>query len=143
MLGCDAVVTGTCLTRHISHVLYRNLHIAENRVRHTQAQSGVFAGDPFPCPQNPPRFTPRRGSTPPPGTSTFGVSRLRSLRSDSPSISGYVPGAERTPPMTRRVSVWKYVRRKTGRRRYCKPAVARNATSKPGWVIVNAKHKRR
>src|SRR5437870_11893800 len=66
---CDAVVTGTCLTRHISHVLYRNLHIAENRVRHTQAQSGVFAGDPFPCPQNPPRFTPRGGSTPPPGTS--------------------------------------------------------------------------
>src|SRR5438034_11097893 len=69
MSCCDAVVTGTCLTGHISHVLYRNLHIAENRVRHTQAQSGVFAGDPVPCPPNPPRFTPRGGSTPPPGTS--------------------------------------------------------------------------
>src|SRR6266550_3402495 len=74
MLGCDAVVTGTCLTWHISHVLDRNLHIAENRVRRTQAQSGVFAGDPFPCPQNPPRFTPRGGSTPPPGTTTVAAS---------------------------------------------------------------------
>jgi hypothetical protein len=70
----DAVVTGTCLTWHISHALYRNLHVAENRLRRTQAQSGVFAGDPFPCPQNPPRFTPRGGSTPPPGTSTKAAS---------------------------------------------------------------------
>src|SRR2546426_7635935 len=81
MFRCDAAVTGTCLTQHIPHVLDRNLHIAENRVRRTQAQSRTFARNPFPCPQNPPRFTPRGGSTPPPGTSTFGVSRLRSLRS--------------------------------------------------------------
>src|SRR5437016_11671329 len=64
MLGCDAVVTGTCLTWHISHAFDRNLHIAENRVRRTQAQSRTFARNPFPCPQNPPRFTPRGGSTP-------------------------------------------------------------------------------
>src|SRR5215472_10927888 len=31
--------------------------------------------------QNPPRFTPRGGSTPPPGTSNFGFNRLRSLPS--------------------------------------------------------------
>src|SRR5207244_11463799 len=86
MLGCVAVVTGTCLTWHISHVLYRNLHIAENRVRHTQAQSGVFAGDPFPCPQNPPRFTPRGGSTPPPGTTDIGINGLRYLRNGSVNI---------------------------------------------------------
>src|SRR5207247_9325468 len=74
MVRCDAVVTGTCLTWHISHVLDGNLYIAENRVRRTQAQSGVFAGDPIPCPQNPPRFTPRGGSTPPPGPSTNAAS---------------------------------------------------------------------
>src|SRR6266568_4557270 len=56
MFRCDAVVTGTCLTWHISHAFDRNLHFAENRVRRTQAQSGVLAGNPFPCPQNPPRF---------------------------------------------------------------------------------------
>src|SRR3989442_10379982 len=110
MFRCDAAVTGTCLTQHIPHVLDRNLHIAENRVRRTQAQSRTFARNPFPCPQNPPRFTPRGGSPPLPAPSTFGVSRLRSLRSDSPSISGYVPKAERNPPIDRRVSVWKYVR---------------------------------
>src|SRR6266566_8283364 len=74
MFRCDAVVTGTRLTWHISHALYRNLHIAENRVRRTQAQSRTFARNPFPCPQNPPRFTPRGGSTPPPGTTTIAAS---------------------------------------------------------------------
>src|SRR5437773_8491438 len=142
MFRCDAVVTGTCLTWHISHVLDRNLHIAENRVRRIQAHSGILARNSFPCPQNPPRFTPPGGSTPPPGTSTFGVSRLRSLRSDSPSISGYVPRAERNPPMNRRVSVWKYVRLKNGRWRYCKPAVAKNGKIKADWVIVKGKHQR-
>src|SRR5207253_4452083 len=98
--------------------------------------------NPIPCPQNPPRFTPRGGSTPPPGTSTFGVNRLRSLRSDSPSISGYAPRAERNPPMNRRVSVWKYVRLKNGRWRYCRPAVAKNGKIKADWVIVKGKHQR-
>src|SRR5439155_20755181 len=74
MVRCVAVATGTCLTWHISHVLDGNLYIAEHRVRRTQAQSGVFAGAPFPCPQNPPRLTPRGGSTPPPGTSTKAAS---------------------------------------------------------------------
>src|SRR5207253_9261072 len=85
------------------------------------------------------RGTPRGGSTPPPDTSTFGVSRLRSLRSDSPSISGYVPRAERNPPMNKRVSVWKYVRLKNGRWRYCKPAVAKNGKIKADRVIVKGK----
>src|SRR5207249_297471 len=90
----------------------------------------------------------RRGSPlvgvqlPLPAPSTFGVSRLRSLRSDSPSISGYVPRAERNPPMNRRVSVWKYVRLKNGRWRYCKPAVAKNGKIKADWVIVKGKHQR-
>src|SRR5207244_10023014 len=92
LFRCDAVVTGTCLTWHISHVLDRNLHIAENRVRRTQAQSRTFARNPFPCPQNPPRFTPRGGSTPPPGTSTkaasdAGSSRIGLSRTEPPKLA--------------------------------------------------------
>src|SRR5262249_11333561 len=67
-LVCDAVVTGTRLTLHTLNVLGRSSHSAENRVRLTQAQSGILARNPFPCPQNPPRFAFRGGSTPPPGT---------------------------------------------------------------------------
>src|SRR5207247_9706640 len=79
------------------------------------------------------------GSTPPPDTSTFGVSRLRSLRSDSPSSSGYVPRAERNPAMNKRVSVWKYVRVKNARCRCCKPALAKNATIEAYEVSANGK----
>src|SRR5438445_4854543 len=72
----------------------------------------------------------------------FWGQQVQSLRSDSPSISGYVPRAERNPPMNRRVSVWKYVRLKNGRWRYCKPAVAKNGKIKADWVIVKGKHQR-
>lgn len=41
--------------------------------------------------------------------------------------------------MNRRVSVWKYVRLKTGRWRYCKPATGKNGKIKPDWVIVKGK----
>ncbi len=41
--------------------------------------------------------------------------------------------------MNRRVSVWKYVRLKNGRWRYCKPALAKNGTIRPDWVIVKGK----
>jgi len=44
--------------------------------------------------------------------------------------------------MNRRVSVWKYVRLKNGRWRYCKPAVAKNGKIKADWVIVKGKHQR-
>src|SRR5437660_5964534 len=118
------------------------MHVAENRVRCTPRSPGILVRNPIPCPKNTPRFTPRGGSAPPPGTSTVGVSRLRSLRSDSPSISGYDPRAERNPPMNKRVSVWKYVRLKNGRWRYCKPAVAKNGKIKADWVIVKGKHQR-
>src|SRR5438105_9421216 len=53
-----------------------------------------------------------------------------------PSISGYVPRAERNPPMNRRVSVWKYGRLKNGRWRYCRPAVAKNGKINADCVIV-------
>ncbi len=41
--------------------------------------------------------------------------------------------------MNRRVSVWKYVRLKNGRWRYCKPALAKNGKIRPDWVIVKGK----
>jgi integrase len=41
--------------------------------------------------------------------------------------------------MNRRVSVWKYVRLKNGRWRYCKPAPAKNGKIRPDWVIVKGK----
>jgi len=41
--------------------------------------------------------------------------------------------------MNRRVSVWKYVRLKTGCWRYCKPAVGKNGKIKSDWVIVKGK----
>jgi integrase len=41
--------------------------------------------------------------------------------------------------MNRRVSVWKYVRLKNGRWRYCKPALAKNGMIRPDWVIVKGK----
>jgi len=41
--------------------------------------------------------------------------------------------------MNRRVSVWKYVRLKDGRWRYCKPALAKNGKIRPDWVIVKGK----
>jgi len=41
--------------------------------------------------------------------------------------------------MNRRVSVWKYVRLKSGRWRYCKPAVGKNGKIRPDWVIVKGK----
>jgi len=44
--------------------------------------------------------------------------------------------------MNKRVSVWKYVRLKNGRWRYCKPAVAKNGKIKADWVIVKGKHQR-
>ena len=41
--------------------------------------------------------------------------------------------------MNRRVSVWKYVRLKNGRWRYCKPATGKNGKIRPDWVIVKGK----
>jgi len=41
--------------------------------------------------------------------------------------------------MNRRVSVWKYVRLKNGRWRYCKPALSKNGKIRPDWVIVKGK----
>lgn len=41
--------------------------------------------------------------------------------------------------MNRRVSVWKYVRLKNGRWRYCKPAIGKNGKIRPDWVLVKGK----
>src|SRR5204863_3211068 len=90
MSCCDAVVTGTCLTQHIPHVLDRNLHVAENRVRRTQEQSGIFDRNPIPCPQNPPRFTPRGGQLPLPTPALLGSACYGRYVVTPPSISGYV-----------------------------------------------------